>query len=201
MTNLTDRTDGLELLENDFQLAQLLCSQLNVAIRNANLYKLGFTDSLTHLYASNYFRIRMAQEIARFRRVKSHLSLVMVDVDGLSQISETFDTTTADSALSRVANIIKQVLRFNDIPCRFTKERISIILPDTDVKGGARVSEKIRSAVDSQKILANGKEIKVTISLGVGEFHVQMSLDQLIELSELHLKEARESGGNKVVGG
>ncbi len=200
LVNLTDKTDGTDLDEHDYQLAQLLCSQLNVAIRNANLYKLGFTDSLTHLYATNYFRIRMAQEIARFRRVKSHLSLIMLDVDNFQSVIDAHDTAVGDGLLARIANSIKHILRFNDIPCRYGRERLAIILPDTEGKGAVRVAEKIRSGIENTKVVVNGQEVKATVSLGVSEFTVQMSLDQMIELAEKRLAEARDKGGNRVIG-
>jgi len=200
LVNLTDKTDGTDLDEHDYQLAQLLCSQLNVAIRNANLYKLGFTDSLTHLYATNYFRIRMAQEIARFRRVKSHLSLIMLDVDHFQNVIDAHDLSVGDGLLARVSNAIKHILRFNDIPCRYGRERLAIILPDTDGKGASRVAEKIRSGIENTKVVVNGQEVKATVSMGVSEFTVQMSLDQMIELGEKRLAEARDKGGNRVIG-
>lgn len=198
LVNLTDKADGTDLSDHDYQLAQLLCSQLNVAIRNANLYKLGFTDSLTHLYATNYFRIRMAQEIARFRRVKSQLSLIMLDVDHFQEVVDKHDGAIGDGLLARVSNSIKQILRFNDIPCRFGRERLAIILPDTDAKGAARVGEKIRAGIENTKVVVNGQEVKATVSLGISEFSVQMSLDQMIEVGEKRLADAREKGGNRV---
>ncbi|MBF0499370.1 MAG: diguanylate cyclase [Candidatus Riflebacteria bacterium] len=198
IVSLTDRVDGRELNLHDFEMAQLLCGQLNIAIRNANLYKLGFTDSLTRLYAPSYFKIRLSQEVSRLRRVKSNLGIIMLDIDHFKKINEEHGALAGNLLLSKMGTLLRRLLRFNDIPCRYDGEKFVVILPDTDIKGSLRVAEKLRSAIESQAIISNGVELRCTASFGVSVFEPKMSMEQLIELSERAMREAKNKGRNTI---
>lgn len=200
LVNLTDRTDGQSLTERDFHLAQLLCAQLGIALKNANLYKLGITDGLTHLYTQHYLKMRLAQEISRLRRIKSPLSLIIMDMDGFRALNEAHGDFVGDQVLSKVSNIIKRQIRFNDIPCRCGGEKFAIILPDTNLKGAVVAAEKLRTAIETNKILHQATELKVTASFGVATFDINMSLEQFLDAAERQLREAKAKGGNMVWG-
>ncbi|MBF0410805.1 MAG: diguanylate cyclase [Candidatus Riflebacteria bacterium] len=198
IVNLTDQKDGTKLNSHDFEFAQLLCSQLNIAIKNASLYKLGFTDSLTKLYASAYFKIRLSQEISRLRRVKSELGLIMIEFDQLLSIQEKYNSLAADLVLSKTGGLIRKSLRFNDIPCRYDQNRIVAVLPDTDLQGTWRVAEKIRAAIEGQIVIHGQIELRVTASCGVVVFKPSMSMEELVEAAEKALREAKNQGCNTV---
>ncbi|MFZ2955552.1 MAG: diguanylate cyclase [Candidatus Ozemobacteraceae bacterium] len=198
IVSLTDRIDGRELNSHDFELAQLLCGQLNIAIRNANLYKLGFTDALTRLYAPSYFRIRLSQEVSRLRRVKSHLGIIMLDLDHFKRINDEHGSMAGDLILSKTGTLLRRLLRFNDIPCRYDGEKFVIILPDTDLKGTLRVAEKLRGSIETQTIISNGVELRCTASFGVSAFEPKMTMEQLIDLSERAMREAKNKGRNTI---
>lgn len=200
IVNLTDRTDGQPLTDRDFNLAQLLCAQLGIALKNANLYKLGITDGLTHLYTQHYLKMRLAQEISRLRRIKSPLSVILMDMDEFKAINDTHGDFVGDQVLSKVANTIKRQLRFNDIPCRCGGEKFAIILPDTHLQGAVTVAEKLRSLIEAQKIMHHATELKVTASFGVAPFEINMSLEQLLDAADQQLRDAKAKGGNVVLG-
>ena len=198
LVSLTDRTDGQQMTDRDFNLAQLLCTQLGIALKNANLYKLGITDGLTHLYTQHYLKMRLSQEISRLRRVKSPLSLIVMDMDNFKSLNEAHGDFAGDTVLSKVSNTIKRQIRFNDIPCRRGGEKFAIILPDTHLRGAVVVAEKLRAAIETSKILHHAKELKVTASFGVAPFEINMSLEQLLESGDCQLREAKAKGGNFV---
>lgn len=201
LVNLTDKEDGTQLTERDFKLSQLLSAQLGIALKNAHLYKLGITDGLTRLYTSHYFKMRLAQEISRLRRVKSPLSVIMFDLDHFKKVNELYGDQAGDMMLSKIANIIKRQIRFNDIPCRFGGDQFSLILPDTDLAGANVVAEKIRSTLEATRIPFQKHEIQLLASFGVAAFELNMSLEQVVQGAELQLREAKSKGGNVVSSG
>jgi diguanylate cyclase (GGDEF)-like protein len=198
LVNLADRKDGLPLTPKDFSLAQLICGQLRIAVRNANLYKLGITDGLTHLYTQNYFKMRLAQEIARTRRIKSEMGVILFDVDDFKRVNNDFGVRIGDQVLSKIANLIKKQIRFNDIPCRFAGEKFAVIIPDTALDGVMNVSDKLRTIIEQNKVNHNDQDISVTCSFGVAMYDPRMSLEQLLDASEKKLQEAKRTGRNKV---
>jgi diguanylate cyclase (GGDEF)-like protein len=199
LVSLTDKTDGTSLTERDFNLAQLLSAQLGIALKNANLYKLGITDGLTRLYTQHYFKMRLAQEISRVRRVKSPLSLVIFDMDRFAALNQTHGDDAGDFVLAKVAGLFKRLIRFNDIPCRFGGEKFALILPDTHVQGAAVVAEKLRAAIAGTKYPWHQQEIRIEASFGVAAFEMNMSLEQAIDVGESLLREAKGKGGNLVI--
>ncbi len=198
LVSLTDRTDGLELTERDFRLAQLLSAQLGIALKNANLYKLGISDGLTKLYTAHYFRMRLAQEISRSRRVKSPLSMILLDMDKFCDINANFGDETGDSVLSRTGGLIRRQIRFNDIACRIAGDKFGIILSDTNLEGSLIVAEKLRSAIPAQKLMHKAVEIQITASFGLVAYDQTMSMEQYVDAAEKQLNEARKKGGNVI---
>jgi diguanylate cyclase (GGDEF)-like protein len=200
LVSITDRIDGLPLTEKEFNLAQLLCSQLKIAVRNANLYKLGITDGLTHLYTLNYFKMRLAQEIARLRRVKSNMGVIVFDIQNFKAINEEHGIRAGDLVLTKIANFIKRQIRFNDIPCRLGGEKFGIIIPDTDAEGVKMVIGKLMSIISENKVVYNGTEILFACSFAANMYDVRQSLEQFVDLTDRKLVESKKLGPNAVVG-
>ncbi|OQA06636.1 MAG: Phytochrome-like protein cph2 [bacterium ADurb.Bin374] len=201
LISLTDRIDGQELTEREFNLARLLSAQLGIALKNANLYKLGISDGLTKLYTAHYFKMRLAQEISRSRRVKSPLSLIVFDIDGFRTINGNFGTDAGDFVLSRTGSLIRRHIRFNDIACRIGGDKFGIILSDTGFDGSMTVAEKLRTAIPAQKLTNKSSEIHVTASFGLATYDNAMSMEQFVETVEKLIEDARSKGGNHIATG
>jgi len=171
LVNLSDKDGNGQLSARDFELAQLLCSQLGIAIKNANLYKRGITDGLTRLYTNHYFKMRLSQEISRVRRVKSPLSIVMAGIDNLESLLERHGQGFKDAVLVKVGSLIKRIIRFNDLPCRY----------------------------EGMIIKHQEDEEKVQVTLALVQFKINMTIGQFIETGEKLLISAQKEGGNRIV--
>jgi diguanylate cyclase (GGDEF)-like protein len=199
LVNLTDKNGSEILTERDFELAKLICSQLGIAIKNANLYKRGITDGLTRLYTNHYFKMRLSQEVSRLRRVKSPLSIIMLGVDNIEYLLDNFGSAFKDNILVKVGATLKKVIRFNDLPCRYEGDKFSIILPDTSYAGAKTAAEKILDSIRQIVIRNREEEEKVSVSLAVVQFKLNMNLGQFIDEAESLLLKAQKQGGDKVL--
>ncbi|MBM4356328.1 MAG: GAF domain-containing protein, partial [Deltaproteobacteria bacterium] len=65
----------------DLGLVQMVGLQAAVALQNSRLYVLATVDGLTRLFVRRYFDRRLAEEMARARRYKSHFTLMLLDFD------------------------------------------------------------------------------------------------------------------------
>ncbi len=199
LVNLTDKGGSNALSERDFELAQLICSQLGIALKNANLYKRGITDGLTRLYTNHYFKMRLSQEVSRLRRVKSPLSIIMVAIDNIDKLMDSYGANFKDNILVKIGATIKRVIRFNDLPCRFEGDKFTIILPDTTAEGAKTAAEKIIENVRQLVVKNRDEEQRVSVSMSITQFKINMNLGQFIEEAEILLSEAQKQGGNCVL--
>ncbi len=199
LVNLTDKEGDDKLTDRDFEMAQLLCSQLGIAIKNANLYKRGITDGMTRLYTNHYFKVRLSQEISRLRRVKSPLSVIMACVDGIEDLLQKHGSGFKDAVIVKVGSAIKRVIRFNDLPCRYEGDKFAIILPDTANEGSHIAANKIVDTIRSLSVRHLDQEEKISVSLAIVEFKINMNIGQFIETSERLLAVAMKQGGDRIV--
>ena len=75
---------------------------------NKKLKRDAITDGLTGLYNHKYFKDSLEKEIERSERYKSHLSLLMIDVDNFKRYNDTDGHLKGDGLLQEIATIIKK---------------------------------------------------------------------------------------------
>ncbi|MCJ8313176.1 MAG: GGDEF domain-containing protein [Saccharospirillaceae bacterium] len=162
------------------------------------LKQLSRTDVLTQMYNRGYWEETLVGEFNRFARTNRVSSLVMLDIDHFKKVNDTFGHQAGDAALKMVANTLTQTLRDTDIAGRYGGEEFSIILVDTDAKSSIVFCERLRKVIEKSEIYYAGKQIKLTISLGIYEVHTKLSTyNQWIEGADAALFEAKNSGRNQ----
>lgn len=199
LINITDKDTNDELTSRDFELAKLLCSQLSIALKNANLYKKGITDSLTRLYTNHYFKMRLSQEISRLRRVKCPLAIIMVAIDNIDALLKEHGSSFKDALLIKIGSMIRKVIRFNDLPCRFEGDKFSIILPDTTLDGAKSAAEKLMKTIKSSKFKQGEIEKELAVTISVLEFDVSMNINQFVDAADRLIKKGQAAGGKIIV--
>ncbi|MBN1140862.1 MAG: diguanylate cyclase [Deltaproteobacteria bacterium] len=174
---------------------------LKIAVRNAiRNAKLANVDPLTELY-NRRFLVDMGQrELKRANRDKTDMTVIMLDIDYFKEINDTFGHDAGDHLLKWVSTIIKNNIRGSDLPARFGGDEFVVILPGTDLRGGAHVAEKIRSVAEQSVVrAADGKELRFTLSLGVavscGEHR---SFDDVMRRADERLYESKKNGRNRL---
>lgn len=200
IVNLSDKGGDEAFTERDFELCKLVCGQLAIAIKNANLYKQGITDTLTGMYTNHYFRLRMSQEISRLRRINSQLAIILIGIDNFNELIEKCgEPTFKDVLVKKFGSSIKRSIRFNDLTCRFEGEKFAILLPDTTKEGALIVAEKLYNNLKHFLIKYDSVEYSTSVTLSVLPYDVKMSDAELIELAEKQLTKGQNEGGNKII--
>jgi len=102
------------------------------------------------------------------KRDVTDLAIVMIDIDNFKNINDTYGHSIGDIVINKLADIFMKNIRKSDIAIRFGGEEFVIILPNTSLKNGEIICEKIRKLVeDSTIIIDDNLTIKFTISLGL----------------------------------
>lgn len=167
-------------------------------IANALHYMEMMIDNLTGFYQRRYFLGQLQNELEISLRYGLDLSLIMIDIDNFRLVNE-FGHQEGDRVLRELSDMVRSILRENDIPGRFGGEELLLILPKTDGKIAYRIAEDLRQQIEEE--FANGRPYRVTISAGVAstELCQAKTIDQLIRLADNAEIKAKTTGKNKVV--
>ena len=149
-------------------------------------------DPITQLPARGAFDLRLNEEIARSQRTSAPFSVLIVDVDKMSEVNERIGREQADRLLARLARVIKSNLRASDLLFRYGGDEFAALLPESDAGTAWVAAERIRSAV--KKIEADN--VLATVSLGIAEYSRSRSLNELMSKAQIALFKAKESGGD-----
>ncbi len=199
-SNAEDKIHGLDIGADDYiskpYNPKELLARIRVGIRSLEAKRLAIIDSLTKLYNRYYFNIVINQEIARSKRYKIDLSILILDIDHFKKVNDTYGHAIGDIVLVEIADIIKENIRNTDTGVRWGGEEFIVILPSTDIEGSAIIAEKLRSKVETSSFSKAGK---ITVSIGYASF--KNNEDDLFRRVDRALYKAKEAGRNKIVAG
>lgn len=163
------------------------------------LQKLAVTDGLTKLYNSRSFYSQLETEVDRFNRYKHPLALLLLDLDHFKEYNDSYGHLEGDKVLVRFSQIIKSCLRANDSAYRYGGEEFTVILPETAGAEARTVAHRIRSALEAERFYPeNGKDVQITISIGVTEYQMEEELSTFIQRADKAMYLSKQNGRNKV---
>ena len=167
-------------------------------IENARLYCLSITDSLTRAYNRQYLFQHLPQEIERVRRYKTPLSIILADIDLFKRFNDTYGHLAGDFVLKEVVRLSKNQIRDVDMLVRYGGEELLFVLPSTPLAGALITAERIRKAIASAKFPWSNKQLNVTVSMGVAEFHAESTDEAFLHQADQALYLAKSEGRNCV---
>ncbi|MGM5482769.1 MAG: GGDEF domain-containing protein [Nanobdellota archaeon] len=120
------------------------------------------TDGLTGLYNRSTFDSDLSKEIQRVKRsyekdAGQDVSLLMTDIDYFKKINDTYGHQFGDWVLKEVSDAINLSTREVDSIYRYGGEEIAVIAPQTTLKEGYQLAERIRDSVP-KKVKSSAKE-------------------------------------------
>jgi diguanylate cyclase (GGDEF)-like protein len=157
------------------------------------------TDSLTGLPAKHRFDAALTEAIRVARATGQRLAVLMMDMDGLKKVNDTYGHHAGASTICRVGKLIGQAVRGRGEACRFGGDEFSAYLPGTNLDGAMSIGEQIRQLVQAAQFSLAEARFRVTISIGTAELtpHI-VNLEQLLDLADQALYRAKHSGRNQV---
>ncbi|HBT78443.1 MAG TPA: hypothetical protein DEB39_16300 [Planctomycetaceae bacterium] len=170
---------------------------------NAKLDDLARRDSLTGLLNKREFEKDIHNLCVVFERIKRPLSLIMFDIDHFKQYNDTYGHLAGDDCLRRIGEaIISGLQRDADSAYRYGGEEFTVILPDTNPDGAARVAEKIRQSVQKLAIPheKSSSATVVTASVGFATTNVEDGVKpvELVSNADAALYRAKRAGRNRI---
>ncbi len=187
----------------DIEKARIIGSQLALDIHKNQLYeqveRLSITDSLTQAYLRRHFMTRFQEELQRSINHKLPLSCLMIDIDHFKSYNDNYGHLVGDVVLKELTSLIRANVREMDLICRYGGEEFCVLLPEASLEDTQVIAERLRVDVEQRTFQAYGKELQMTISLGLASYPDQaQSVQGLIDISDQCLYHAKESGRNRV---
>ncbi|HEX9011177.1 MAG TPA: diguanylate cyclase [Holophagaceae bacterium] len=164
------------------------------ALRNEVL-----TDPLTELLNRRAFDQNLEHALLQWERHRRPFVLLLGDVDHFKLINDRFGHPVGDEVLREMATRLHASLRKSDLAFRIGGEEFAVLLPETSLKAGTEVADKLRRRIDEEAFpLSGGQTIFPTMSFGVGG-----PMDQgpagLVAAVDRALYQAKSLGRNRVV--
>ncbi|WP_407310353.1 HD domain-containing phosphohydrolase [Desulfosporosinus sp. SB140] len=126
------------------------------------LYYLSYHDNLTKLYNREYFDTKI-QELDH--RQAADVGIIMVDINGLNLINNSFGTNVGDEILKTLANVLLKLFPHKGTVARIGGDEFAIILVPCSSEEIETAYFKIRNTVEDQIL---NLEIKFSVSVGYG---------------------------------
>ena len=176
----------------------------------AKVERLATTDELTGLLTRRQLTELGERELARARRQRLPLSVLLFDLDRFKAINDRHHHATGDAVLRAVAGACRAELRVTDLFGRYGGDEFCAVLPDLDLAGALRIAERLRVAVAGVAVAhgdagdhASGDAcVGTAASIGVvGCTEVtDETIAGLVQVADAALYRAKRRGGDRVIG-
>lgn len=154
-------------------------------------------DHLTGLYHRSYF-FNAARELYKTAQEKSSpLSMAIINVDNFSAINQTYGNAWGDVALKHIAETLQNMLgRF--LLARADSDDFFVMMPGFNHEKAAAFLGRVKQLLAAEECILHGESVSFYFSAGVTS-QMKQGLDQQIAQAAIHLRHAKEAGGNMVV--
>lgn len=156
-------------------------------------------DPLTGLYNVRYFRKRLEEEVIEAHRHQSPLSLIYFDLDHFKRVNDSYGHSVGDEVLIAVSRAASDVLRQHEVLARVGGEEFVGLLPRCTKADAKITAERLRTEIAATAVkIDRGKNIAVTVSLGVADLAETDDSKTLYAKADSALYQAKARGRNRV---
>jgi diguanylate cyclase (GGDEF)-like protein/putative nucleotidyltransferase with HDIG domain len=159
------------------RLLDRVCEQAAAVIHNALVFEqtheASLTDPLTELPNTRSMFMHLTRELARADRLKSEVSLLVMDLNDFKEINDTFGHHIGDRALREVAQVLRATIRPYDMCVRYAGDEFIVVLAGCGREEAEAKRVELQRAVDRIVFEARpGKCVPLSISAGAAVFPV-----------------------------
>ena len=150
-----------------FAVAPLLLVHRSLAV--PQLEQEARLDPKTGLFNVRHFSSVLNDKLESSLRTGEPLALLMIDLDLLREINNTYGHLAGDAVLGSVADVFRSSLRADDIAARFGGEEFVVLLPETDFEAALALAERVRETIGRQRVSVGeiGETLSATVSIGI----------------------------------
>jgi diguanylate cyclase (GGDEF)-like protein/putative nucleotidyltransferase with HDIG domain len=153
------------------RLVSRISGQIAAVVNNAVVFEQtredSVTDPLTGLPNTRFLYSHAGRELARAARLKSSVTVMLLDLDSLKSINDTFGHQAGNRALCAVAGLLRGAIRPYDICVRYGGDEFIVLLSDFGADQAEAKRIELQKAVESMPFSV-GDLLRVRLSISVG---------------------------------
>jgi diguanylate cyclase (GGDEF)-like protein len=147
-------------------------------------------DGLTDCMNRRGFDVAVDAEVSRAIRYGRPMSLLLMDIDHLKTINDTYGHAGGDAAIQQVATALREAGRPNDIAARFGGDEFALVVPETGMAGALKLAERIHAV-----LRGSTDAIGVTVSIGAATVTNEITtVDELLRAADSALYTTKDTG-------
>ena len=125
---------------------------------------LAYRDDVTGLYNQRKLHKDLDESVRNFHDYDSRFYVFFLDIDHFKDINDNYGHLMGTKILLRIAELLKDVLRENDLVYRYGGDEFVIIIPDVDHELALGIGRRILVALEGQRFgIAN---FRLSVSIG-----------------------------------
>jgi diguanylate cyclase (GGDEF)-like protein len=157
------------------RLLDRVCEQAAAVIYNSIVFEQtqedSLTDPLTGLPNTRFMFMHLTRELARAERLKSEVSLLVMDLDDFKEINDNHGHHVGDRALREVASVLRAAIRPYDICVRYAGDEFIVVLSGCGAEEAERKRVELQNAIRDLVFEPRaGKRLTLGISVGAAVF-------------------------------
>jgi diguanylate cyclase (GGDEF)-like protein len=188
---------SVKLLDGPFVFAQgLNVSSYFILLGGALLDSARVFEQVRHLAASdpltglaNYRKLLdvLDTETERTLRTGRPFAVLLLDLDGLKKINDTYGHLVGSRALCRLADILRFHCRAIDTAARYGGDEFALVLPEAREEEAQRVATRIR-----ETLVADQEHPPLSASIGASIYHGEGErVERILKEADQHLYEEK----------
>ena len=188
---------GMELRST---IEELLRARRTIDLQRGELERSSTVDPLTGVASRGAIIERLRIEVAQARRYRHPLAIVLIDVDGFSDLNRLHGISGGDAVLREVALRVRLRVREADALGRAGSDGFIAVLPHTDEGGAATFADALRHRLALRPVAVGDSLVPVTVSIGVATMRPgeDVDLDAILARVDEALTSARTAGGDRI---
>lgn len=153
------------------------------------LRDLSLTDELTGLHNRRGFFALAAQQLKLARRNSQQALLLFADIDGLKQINDRFGHAEGDTAIKRVAEVLKRTFRESDVAARLGGDEFAVLANEATGESEDEILRRLHEEA------ARDTRYPLSLSVGVTRFDPQnpATLEELLNSADRAMYQVKRS--------
>lgn len=161
----------------------------------ARLELMARTDGLTGVANHRYLMERLEEELARSMRFNRPSAYLMVDLDGLKGLNDSYGHPAGDAILRDVAQMLKANIRNVDLVGRYGGDEFGVVLADQAEENALATAERLRRLVSDRFSRTGDGSPRVTVSIGVAVCPTSgRTWSELVDAADEALYQTKQKG-------
>ena len=191
--------ESVEALVEATGAIQAAAMEAHVQTRSRELESQANTDPLTGLGNLRALQRQLANLLDVHKRYQHPFAVLLMDIDGLKRINDSFGHQAGDRVLMQVAMSLRRSIRSVDTAARIGGDEFCVLLPQQDLKSAAKLAARLATAIEEEVAAPGDPAVAVSIGVASAPEHGD-DAEALIDTADRAMYRAKAAGEGIALG-